>query len=117
MSKYAQHQNLLKKFLIEFQQAFPQMRFFERHVGLFYTKYGKPVRINKAGMFDVWAIAKTKNGTIHFEFEIKSGSAYKSKEQKDWGEFLDFMGVPHFEVRETNLPEIKKALDKLLSKA
>lgn len=116
MSKYSKHQKLLKKFIIEAQKEFPQMRFFERHVGLFYTKYGKPVKINKNGMFDLWAIYKTTQNAIHFEFEIKHGLSYKSKDQKSWGRFLDSMNVPHFEVRENNFKEVFSGIKKAVQK-
>lgn len=90
------------------------MRFFPRHVGLFYTKNGAPIQINKKGMFDYYAILKTCRYAILVEFEFKSGQSIKSKEQISWGSFLDSMGVPHFEVRENNLDEIKKSLHELI---
>lgn len=96
------------------QREFPNIRFFPRHVGLFYTKNGAPIQINQKGMFDYWALLKTNKFPIHLEFEFKTGQSKKSKEQKSWGSFLDFMGTPHFEVREDNLDEIKKSLHDLI---
>jgi len=100
--------------MLTFQQHYPQIRFFERHVGLFYTKNGQPVKINKKGMYDLWAMIPLKEKTILAEFELKTGSSYKSKDQIKWGEFLDFMNVPHFEVRENNFEDIKKALNEII---
>lgn len=90
------------------------MRFFARHVGLFYTKNGAPIKINKKGMFDMWALLKLRHTTLYIEFEAKSGQAVKSKEQKQWGKFLDTMGVYHFEIRDNNIEELKKNLHRLI---
>lgn len=66
-------------------------------------------------MYDYWAILRTDKFAIHLEFEFKTGQSKQSKEQKSWGNFLDSMGVPKFEVRENNLEEIKKNLHELLN--
>lgn len=99
-SKYKQHQNFLKKQLKEAQLEFKNMRFFERHVGLFYTKNGSPVKINKPGMSDVWAIALNKNQSIHFEIEFKTGAATLSPAQKKWRAFCDAHKIPFILVTE-----------------
>lgn len=113
---YHEHQKLIKNFLLEAQPLFPNLRFFSRHVGLFYTKYGKPVKINKKGMFDVWAIGINASQLCqHLEFEFKTGESYKSKDQKDWGSFLDSMNCHHFEVRENNFKEVFSKMKKALS--
>ena len=114
MSNYRTHQNLIAKAIPNLQKEFPNMRFFPRHVGLFYTRNGSPIQINTKGMFDYWALLQLDRFAIHVEFEFKTGDSKKSKEQKAWGKFLDGMKVPHFEIRENNLDEIKKSLKELI---
>jgi hypothetical protein len=88
VSKYQDHQNLLKRFKIAAQKEFPKIRFFDRHVGLFYTSYGEPVKINKPGMSDFYALYPSKYGLIHLEYEVKSGNSKQSKSQKNWQKFI-----------------------------
>ena len=106
MNKYRQHQNLIAKTLPILQQAFPDLRMFPRHVGLFFSRSGEPIQINRKGMSDYWGILKTRRCAIHLEFEFKTGQSVLSKEQKIWKKFLDSMNVPNFEIRENNLNEI-----------
>lgn len=89
MSNYRTHQNLIAKFLNELQKRFPKIRVFQRHVGLFYTKNGTPIRINTPGMSDLWAVYPTQHGLLHIEYEAKSGASKQSKEQKVWQKFIE----------------------------
>lgn len=111
---YQQHQNLLKRFRLAIQKEFPDCRGFERHVGLFYTIKGTPVKINKPGMSDLWYLFPINNICMYMEFEVKSGDAIKTKEQKQWASFLNKMNTGSIEVRDDNFDfvfiEIKKRL-------
>lgn len=91
-NKYRAHQNLLNRIKSETQKEFPEMRFFDRHVGMFYTVNQMPVKINKKGMADVYGLLPTKHGLIHIEIEVKSGQARQSKDQKKWQQFIESMG-------------------------
>lgn len=99
MNNYKQHQALLKKFKIAFQKKFPDGRCFDRHVGMFFTHSGSPVKIGKKGQADLWAIV---NGQW-YEFEIKSGKAVQTKEQKEWEKQVQKLGGKYFVVRESDL--------------
>lgn len=99
---YQQHQNFLKIQKQETQKKYKNIRFFDRHVGLFYTKNGSPQKINKKGMSDIWALLKTPDHTYHFEIEIKTGNARLSSDQKKWSSFCDAMGVHFFLVTPDN---------------
>lgn len=92
MGKYKQHQNQLKKTILHLQKRFPKIRFFERHVGVFLTMNGEPIRINTPGMADLWALYPSELGLIHLEIEIKTGKATQSKAQKVWEKFITSMG-------------------------
>lgn len=94
---YAEHQKVLQLFKLEMQKHLKnKIRFFDRHVGLFYTKNGAPIKINQPGMADLYATLNTQYGLIHLEFEIKSGQARQSKDQKKWEKFINDMGGYYF---------------------
>jgi len=92
MNNYAQHENAKRYFKLRFQKAFPKARIFDRHVGMFYRKNGTPIKINRKGMADLWAIIPGRLGLIHLEFEIKTGSARLTKEQRAWRDQIEKMG-------------------------
>lgn len=100
--RYKQHQQFLKDQIFEAQQKFPNIRFFERHVGLFYTREGNPIKLNKPGMCDLWALLPIGNMTYHLEIEIKTGSGVLSKSQKIWQTFCAKMNIPFFLVNDSN---------------
>lgn len=89
MNRYKAHQNLLSKFMLGLQKTYPLIRMFPRHVGLFYTRNGAPVKINRVGMADLWAIYPAHDTMIHLEYEIKSNSGRQTKEQKIWQNFVE----------------------------
>lgn len=106
--KVERHQRLAKQLKFEIQKEFQRGRIFERHVGVFYTRSGHPVRINSPGMSDLWALIDG----VHFEIEVKTGSGVLSKPQKAWKNACSIMGAVFVEAREINqtIEEIKKAL-------
>lgn len=114
MGKYQQHQNKLKQIILHLQKAFPKIRFFERHVGMFKTLHGNPIRINKPGMADLWGLYPTDYGLIHIEIEVKTGNARQNKDQKIWEQFITGMGGIYIVAREPE--ETKKRLESLLTK-
>lgn len=112
MNKYKQHQIALKKIKLETQNAIPEVRLFDRHVGLFFRDNLTPVKINKPGMADIWGILKTFRGLLHIEIEVKTGDAVLKKDQKIWKEFILSMGGIYIEARnsEDAINRIKKEL-------
>ncbi len=98
MNNYAAHQNLVKSFMIAFQKEFPNGRIFQRHVGLFYTVKKVPIRINMPGMADLWAIIDGK----HFEFEIKTGKAKQTDDQKRWEQIITDLKAYYYVVTDIN---------------
>jgi len=112
MGSYREHQNILKKFKVEACKVFPRMRFFDRHVGLFFTVNNVPVKINQKGMADMYAIYPTKNGLMHIEIEVKSGNARQSKTQKSWQNFIESQKGIYILVREVNngIKELEKKI-------
>lgn len=126
MSKYQQHQNKLNTIVLHLQKKFPAAKFYNRHVGLFYSmrimsavksvktisdfksfmfsaKNKYLVSINKAGMSDVYMIIPINvNGKIlpiHLELEIKTGCGKLSKDQLRWKKICGLMHVKFIEAR------------------
>lgn len=92
---------------------FPKnVRMFDRHVGLLYTRNGTPMQINKKGMADQWAVVKTEFGLIHLEIETKSGKAVQTKDQKEWQMFIESMGGIYILARCAN--DIIKTIEELI---
>lgn len=116
MSNYKNHQNLIKKFKLEVYEQIPEIRVFDRHVGLFYNKKGTPIRINKPGMADCYALIPTKYGLIHAEYEFKTGCAKQTKEQKHWESFIRSLGGIYIIVREEYHLAIEETLEILNEK-
>lgn len=107
MNHYKKHQELIQKFKRLSLSVIPELRLFDRHVGLFYTKNGHPIMISIPGQADVWGIYKS----IHIELEFKSGKAIQTKEQKMWESFCKNNGMVYFLVRhEDDIYEFKKII-------
>ena len=131
-NNYQQHQNLLNETTLYLQRKFPSFRFYDRHVGLFYSsrifhaikainsieglkqwlfaaKSKYMVKINKPGMCDKYVIAPINiNGRIvpvHIEMEFKSGSGKLSKDQIEWKRKCENMSVEFIEVRDKEQAE------------
>lgn len=118
-SDYSKHQRHMKESFLFFQTHIPEIRLFERHVGMFKTVRGNPLRINKPGMFDSWFIIPVANSIpLYGEIEYKTGNSKLNKDQKIWKAFLDSMHVPNFVCRdkELTLVEIKEAITRIASK-
>lgn len=109
VNKYKAHQILVKKTKLELQKEFGgKIRLFDRHVGKFtplafirgvldgrlsILDWGKSiVAINSKGMADVYGIISLHNILIHLEFEMKTGKAVQTKEQKDWQKMIQSKG-------------------------
>jgi putative protein kinase ArgK-like GTPase of G3E family len=99
MSSYKEHQNLIKKFKLQATKELPEARFFDRHVGMLYTKRGTPIKINKKGMADIYGIININKTAIHIEIEAKTGKSVQSKEQKQWQKFCENFSVYYFVMR------------------
>lgn len=98
---YRQHQNLIKRFKLLASTELPEARFFDRHVGQFFTKTGQQVKINEAGMSDLYGIIKTENGLIHIEVEAKTGGGRLSAAQLKWKHFItEIMGGKFYLLRD-----------------
>lgn len=115
MSKYQNHQNLLKRFKLLACKQIPGVVIIERHVGKFIlirfitdVLNGKCllndwkrylIAINKPGMADCYALFPSKYGLIHLELEFKSGKSVKSKDQKAWQKAIEKMGGFYLVIR------------------
>lgn len=110
MSSYERHQYVVKKSLVELQKQFPKARFFQRHVGLFYTKNGGRIKINQPGMSDIWALFP---GGKHVEIEVKTGTGILSPKQKAWKATVELLGIKFFELRENNLQDVINVLRRI----
>lgn len=100
------------------QKAFPEIRIFDRHVGLFNTLNGAPIMINKPGMADLWATLPFKYGALHIEIEVKTGTGRLSKNQKNWKNFCEKQNIIFIEARNEleTVNEIKEKLNPLRKK-
>lgn len=114
MSSYADHQHLIQQFKLLASKVIPNLRIFDRHVGLFFTKNGDPIRIGMNGQADCWAIYKCKNAKLllHIELEFKTGKAIQSKDQKNWEKFITEHNGTYLIIRnDSQVYELKKILD------
>ena len=111
---YREHQKVVKESILYIQQLYPKIRIFQRHVGLFKTQTGAPIKINQAGMSDVYILVPTALGIMHIECECKTGQATLSKPQKKWRTLIESMGG-HF-ILFHDKHELKKELEKCLTK-
>ena len=84
------------------------MRFFDQHVGTFYTKNNRPIRIGTKGMPDVFALYPFNNQLIYISLEFKTGSARQSLDQVRWQKLVTSMGGIYLVVR-----DVDTAIDKL----
>lgn len=89
---YHQHQELLQKCALLIQARWPSARFFSRHVGLFYTRTGHPVKIGIPGQADAYIYMPTKYGLTSIEIEFKTGTGKQSPAQKNWESIIKGMG-------------------------
>ena len=71
------------------QKSIPNIRLFERHVGQFFTHNNRPIKINRAGMSDLYGLLNVNGSLHHIEIEIKTGNAVLSKDQKIWKNFIE----------------------------
>jgi len=101
MDRYKAHQNLAKKAILFASKRFPkELRLYDRHVGLLYTKNGTPMMINRKGMADCWGYYACHSILVHIEIEFKSGNARQTKEQKQWQEHIESFGGCYILCRE-----------------
>jgi hypothetical protein len=114
MGSYKEHQNLVKKFKLQAQKAFPKMRFFDQHVGTFYTKNGRPVKIGTKGMPDVFALYPKNNELIYISLEFKTGKARLSLDQLRWKKMVTGHNGAYIVVR--NVDEAIQELKDFLTK-
>ena len=101
MNHYQKHQFAIREMRLALMKAFPNsIRIFDRHVGLFFTVHGHPIKINKKGMCDNWAVltclSKKKVLPIHIEIETKTGDPRLTHSQIRWKNFCQTIGVWHF---------------------
>ena len=113
MNYYKEHQNLIKNFKLHAQKCFKSIRFFDQHVGLFYTKQGKPVKIGYKGMPDVFALYPKNGHLIYISLEFKTGKACLSKDQILWKKMIENMNGFYLVVRDVQ--ESIEELDLFLS--
>lgn len=109
---YKKHQNLLKSCFLKAQSIFPDIRLFERHVGMFKTFDGQNIRINRPGMADAWFIHPSPWGLLHGEIEFKAGKSGLTKDQKNWRDFIENLGGIYILARNEDdfINELKGAL-------
>lgn len=107
---YFQHQELIKRFKLKAMKEIPNLRIFDRTVGLFYAKRHNggiinytPIKINQNGMADAYGLLKTSMGLIHLEFEFKTGKAKQTTEQKNWENFIINMNGYYLVIRDEDI--------------
>lgn len=121
--QYFNHQELVKRFKLLATKEIPQMRVFDRHVGLFYARRVSggtidytPVKINRPGMADAYGVINFNGFGVHVEIEFKSGKAVQTKDQKNWENITNnFMGAKYFLVRNEHdgIREIKQYINQV----
>lgn len=106
MNQYYEHQELIKRFKVLAGKQIPNLRIFDRTVGLFYAKRVNggvidytPVKINSKGMADAYGLIKTNKCMLHLEFEVKTGNARQTKDQKNWENFIRLMNGKYIIIR------------------
>jgi len=112
MNSYHQHQHLIQKFKLICTTEIPNLYLFDRHVGLFFTKNGTPLKIGMNGQADVWGLYSTPYALYSVEIEFKTGNSKQSEDQKNWQKFIESKNGLYFLVRhEDDHKRIKKLLD------
>ncbi len=113
MSSYKEHQNLIKQFKLMATKELPEARFFDRHVAMLYTKKGRPVKINKKGMADLYGLIFMDSKIYHVEIEAKTGQARQTKEQKTWEKFIGSNNYYLMRNAEETIKKIRNFIDTL----
>ena len=125
MDNYRAHQEKLDSIKIDLGREFPRsLRVYDRHVGLFLTPGGRPVKINKKGMCDLWGVltcAPLAGGpplAVHLEIETKTGRGRLSADQRKWRAKCLAMRVWHFVHRDNKklIDEIRNSVGQSLLK-
>ena len=107
-SNYHAHQILQKTFMLDFQRKFPDARIFPRVTGVFYTRNGIPVKINRPGMSDAYFYWNGLAG----EIEFKTGTGKLSEKQENWRDLCHKIGILFILVREDyNMDEIRRLIE------
>lgn len=129
---YQNHQNLVNKTKLKFSSVFRSCgRMFDRHVGMFYKRRVEkgtvdyiPIKINRPGQADNWAVIKCFHYTdkekrfpipFHVEVESKTGKGKLREEQKEWKKNCELLGVPFFENRD-EIETIKQIVNEINSR-
>lgn len=122
MGSYAEHQEILGRAFLHFQEHFPQGRIFTRHTGKFINmrfidelnacrhdlhrilhaiKNFKRflISISIPGQADSYITLPVRGELVHIEVEVKSGDAVQSKEQKAWEAAITEQGGLYILVR------------------
>ena len=121
---YHNHQQLIKRFKLLVTKELPNLRIFDRTVGMFYAKRIDngvidyvPVKINSPGMADAYGLYRTNKGfVISLDFEFKTGKAVQNKDQKNWENFINnMMGGKYILIRDENqgIKDIKDYLTRI----
>ena len=103
----------MKKYKLRLQKEFPEARIRDNPTGMFYTKNGTPIKVNRPGTPDLELRLPTKNGLIILEYEIKTGESKQSKVQKTWQKNTESMNGFYLVVRDdfdSAIAETKKYL-------
>ena len=112
LNKYRQHNKFLDQFMLEAQLRAKNARFFKRDNRPIFGKDGFRQKKIRKGEGDSWGVI---NG-IHCEFEIKTGSAVLSPDQRLWRKVIEDCGGIYLVVRPENL-EVTLAMIEVLYKS
>ena len=107
--KFKKHGDLVNFALLNAQRTFKNSVWFKRHVGVFTTFNGTPIKINKPGMSDIYGFIKSGNRTIWVEIECKLPHDKLSEHQQNWKNKVEDMGGIFIEFRSEKDLEIIKA--------
>jgi hypothetical protein len=111
MNNYKAHQEMVQRVKLEIIKNIPNLFVFDRHVGLFKTINGTPIKIGIPGQADLWAVYNNGNQLVHHEIEIKTGKATQTTEQKNWQHFIEKNNGIYTLARSEN--DVQNLLDKL----
>ncbi|RLA65456.1 MAG: hypothetical protein DRQ88_09250 [Epsilonproteobacteria bacterium] len=114
MSKYRQHQILVRELCISIQKEYPLALIFQPSVGLFFTKSGRPIKIGKNGQSDIYLLHPHSAMKLLFyvAIEVKTGNSQLSPVQKNFKREVESRGGTYILARsvEQTLEELKNVI-------
>lgn len=105
------HKQLARALILAAQLRFGNdIRLFERHAGLLFTREGKPISPFRKGQADLYGWLKIDGMARHVEIELKIGRDKLRAEQEDWKRTCEEGGVTYLLVHVPTTGSIEESV-------